>query len=85
MAAYDYKANFTNVLSLDALPVLVDTLPRCPVLDPGLLKAALSPSTKAIICSHLHGCLAPIDEIAEFANEHELTLIEDACRSTTAK
>jgi len=80
LAAYDYKANFANVLTVGAQPVLVDTLPNRPVLDPDQLKSALSTNTKAIICSHLHGCLASVDTIAEFASEHNLTLIEDACQ-----
>jgi perosamine synthetase len=80
LAAYDYKANFANVLTVDAQPVLVDTLPHRPILDPDQLESALSPNTKAIICSHLHGCLAAIDRIAAFASEHNLTLIEDACQ-----
>ena len=80
LAAYDYKANFANVLSVDAQPVLVDTLPHRPILDPDQLESALSPNSKAIICSHLHGCLAAIDRISTFAREHNLTLIEDACQ-----
>ncbi len=80
LAAYDYKANFTNVLTVGARPVLVDTLPDRPVIDPDELAAAITPDTKAIICSHLHGCLAPIDEVAEIAREHRVTLIEDACQ-----
>ena len=31
LAAYDYKANFANALTLQATPVLVDTLPGAPV------------------------------------------------------
>jgi len=85
LAAYDYKANFANVLALEARPVLVDTLVGRPVLDPDRLMSALTPSTRAIICSHLHGCMAPIKEIAEFANEHNLTLIEDACQVPGAR
>lgn len=80
LAAYDYKANFVNVLTVGARPVLVDTLAGRPVLNPDQLKSALTTSTKAIICSHLHGCMAPVSQIAEFATEHKLTLIEDACQ-----
>lgn len=80
LAAYDYKANFANVLSVGAQPVLVDTLPHRPVMDPDQLDSALSPNSKAIICSHLHGCLAAVDRVAAFASEHNLTLIEDACQ-----
>ena len=49
LAAYDYKANFTNVLTVGARPVLVDTLPGRPVMDPGELITAITPDTRAII------------------------------------
>ncbi len=80
LAAYDYKANFANVLTVGARPVLVDTLPNRPVLDPDQLQPALTVNTKAIICSHLHGCLAPIAQIEQFTRQHNLALIEDACQ-----
>lgn len=85
LAAYDYKANFANVVSLGARPVLVDTLPGQPILDPDHLESALSSATKAIICSHLHGCLAPLDRICEFGTEHGLPVIEDACQVPGAR
>jgi perosamine synthetase len=80
LAAYDYKANLANVLAMGARPVLVDTQPDRPVMDVEQLTAALSPQTKAIICSHLHGCMASIDDVMVFAREHDLSVIEDACQ-----
>lgn len=82
LAAYDYKANFANVIGLGAIPVLVDTLPGVPVLDPDQLPDAVSDKTRAIICSHLHGSFAPMDQIVEFARQHGLPVIEDACQAT---
>ncbi len=80
LAAYDYKANLANVLAIGARPVLVDTQPGRPVMDVGHLAAALSLRTKAVICSHLHGCMAPIDDVMSFAREYNLAVIEDACQ-----
>jgi len=80
LAAYDYKANLANVLAIGARPVLVDTQPGRPVIEVAHLAAAMSPHTKAIICSHLHGCMAPIDDVMSFAREHNLSVIEDACQ-----
>ena len=81
LAAYDYKANFANVLSLGATPVLVDTLPGLPILDPTQLPAAFSSKTRAIICSHLHGSFARIDEVASLARQRGIVVIEDACQT----
>ncbi len=81
LAAYDYKANFVNVLTLGATPVLVDTLPGVPVLDPSKLAAAITPQTRAIICSHLHGSFAAIDDVLTVAKPHQIVVVEDACQA----
>ena len=84
LAAYDYKANFANVLSLGATPVLVDTLRDVPVLDPQQLAAAINDKTRAIICSHLHGCFAQLDEIIAIAEKRGIVVVEDACQAPGA-
>ncbi|MEO1979639.1 MAG: aminotransferase class V-fold PLP-dependent enzyme [Fuerstiella sp.] len=81
LAAYDYKANFANVLMLQATPVLVDTQPGVPVLDPDQLQQALTDKTKAIVCSHLHGCFADMAAIRAVAAERSVPVIEDACQA----
>lgn len=81
LAAYDYKANFANVLTLNATPVLVDTLPGIPALDPKRLKEAITTKTRAIVCSHLHGCFARMDAINAVAAEFSIPVIEDACQA----
>lgn len=84
LAGYDFKANFQNVLCLQALPVLVDVDPQTWQLDPARLLAAVTPRTKAIIASHLHGGVVPIREVREFADAHRIALIEDACQNPGA-
>lgn len=81
LAAYDYKANFVNVLTLGATPVLVDTLSGVPVLDPSKLDAAITRKTRAVICSHLHGSFAAIDDVLAIAKQHQVVVIEDACQA----
>ena len=80
LAAYDYKANFANVIALGATPVLVDTLPGVPVLDPAQLPNAITGKTRAIICSHLHGSFARLADVQAIAAEHRVPVIEDACQ-----
>lgn len=84
LCAYDYKANFANILSLGATPVLVDSLPGLPVMDVTQIELAVSEKTKAIICSHLHGCHASMDRIRLVADRHGIPIVEDACQSTGA-
>jgi dTDP-4-amino-4,6-dideoxygalactose transaminase len=84
LAAYDFKANFQNVLALGATPVLVDLDPNSWQLDPTQLDSAVTEATRAIIVSHLHGASVPMAPILEFANQHGVTVIEDACQVTGA-
>lgn len=81
LSAYDFKSNFINVLLAGARPVLVDTLPNKPVPDPEQVRSAISERTRAIIVSHLHGFFAEVTAIREFAAEHSIPVIEDACQA----
>jgi dTDP-4-amino-4,6-dideoxygalactose transaminase len=65
--------------------VLVDIDPDTWCLDANQLPGALGPRTRAVVVSHLHGGLAPMRRIVEFAREHGLTVVEDACQSPGAR
>lgn len=84
LSAYDFKANFTNILTVGATPVLVDVEPGTWTLDVSQLAAALSPKTKAILASHLHGGIVDMPQVVAFAETHGLGVIEDACQMPAA-
>ncbi len=84
LSAYDFKANFLNVLTLGATPVLIDTLPGLPVMDCRQLNDAITDRTRAVICSHLHGCLAPVKRIVQVAEARGVAVVEDACQAPGA-
>lgn len=84
LAAYDFKANLVNVLTVGAIPVLVDVLPGQPVMDLQQLENAITSRTKAIVVSHLHGHLAPVARIRDIAGVRGIAVIEDACQSPGA-
>ena len=84
LAGYDFPGNFRAIESVGARPVLVDIDPATWCLDHRNLGQALSPSTRAILVSHLHGGLARMDSIRQFADEHHLSVVEDACQSPGA-
>lgn len=84
LAAYDFKANFVNVLTVGATPVLVDVMAGLPVINTNQLAEACSDKTKAILVSHLHGCFAPMKSICEFAAARGIAVIEDACQNPGA-
>lgn len=80
LAAYDFKGNFQNVLTVGAMPVLVDISSRDWQLDAAQLESAITPRTKAILASHLHGGLVAMPEVMAFARARGLVVIEDACQ-----
>jgi dTDP-4-amino-4,6-dideoxygalactose transaminase len=84
LCAYDFKANFINVLSRGATPVLVDCLAGAPAPDLDEILNAITPRTRAIIVSHLHGCLVDIPGLREQISGRGICLIEDACQNPGA-
>lgn len=68
-----------------ATPVFVDTDPKTANIDPGLLEAAVTARTKAILPVHLYGRPADLDPILEIAGKYHLPLIEDCCQAHGAR
>ncbi len=85
LAGYDFPANFRNVLILGARPVLVDIRRDNLGLDVDRLAAALSPKTRALVVSHLHGGVVDMPGVRAFADEHGLAVVEDACQMPAAR
>ena len=84
LAAYDFKANFQNILHLQATPVLVDLDPQTWQLDPSRIEAGLSSKTRAIVMSHLHGGVVDARRVRDIADRHSIALVEDACQNPGA-
>lgn len=80
MPAFTFVASFEAVLSVGAVPVLVnidDTL----TLDPAAVRSAITPKTKCIMPVHMCGSMADLEELQSICREHQLLLLEDACQS----
>ena len=84
LAAYDFRANIQNVLTLGATPVLVDLDRQSWQLDVSQVEAAISEKTRAIIASHLHGATVDMPPLMAIAEVRGLTVIEDACQASGA-
>ncbi len=80
LAAYDFKANFQNVLTVGATPVLVDIRPDNWNMDESQLVAAVGPRTKAILVSHLHGGVVAMPEVLRIARERNIAVLEDTAQ-----
>lgn len=84
LSAYDFKANFTNIVLLGAIPVLVDCRADNAQLDVAAVEAAFSDRTRAIIASHLQGGLVDMPALREIADRRGVALIEDFCQAPGA-
>jgi perosamine synthetase len=84
LAAYDFKGNFQDVLALGATPVLVDVRPDNWALDVDQVAGAITPQTRAIVASHLHGAHVDMARLGELARANGIGLLEDACQAPLA-
>jgi perosamine synthetase len=81
LAAYDFPGNFRAIEATGARVVLVDIGAKSWTIESvAELEQAIRPETKGILVSHLHGTLAPMRTISEWAATKKLALIEDACQ-----
>ena len=80
MPAFTFVASFEAVLSMGAIPVLVD-IDETLTLSPAAVKAAITPKTKCIMPVHMCGSMADLDALKEICDAHHLILLEDACQS----
>jgi dTDP-4-amino-4,6-dideoxygalactose transaminase len=78
---FSFFATAGVIHRLGAKPVLVDIEEDTFNLDPGLIEAAITPGTKAVIPVHLFGQCADMDPIMAIARKHNLIVIEDAAQA----
>ena len=83
--SHSFVATATAVRLVGATPVFVDVDPETMQIDPGLLAAARTPRTRAVLPVHLNGFPCPIEEVATFCEENELVLIEDCAQAFGAR
>jgi dTDP-4-amino-4,6-dideoxygalactose transaminase len=77
--AHTYMATATSVLSVGAIPIIVD-IDESLTIDPAAIDAAVGPRTKAVIPVHMWGAACDMDAIMALARRHNLLVIEDACQ-----
>ena len=83
MPCFTFVASFEAVLSVGAVPVLVD-IDETLTVSPAAIKAAITPKTKCIMPVHMCGSMADLGAIQKICADHKLLLLEDACQSIGA-
>ena len=83
--ANTYIASILAITENDLVPVLVEPDPATFNLDPYVVRAAITPKTKAILPVHLYGQISPMPEIMKIAEEYNLLVLEDCAQSHGAE
>lgn len=78
-----FSATCNPICYEKAKPVFIDSEEDTWDMSPVALKKAFEkyPTPKAVICVHLYGTPAKLDEIVKICKEHQVPLIEDAAES----
>jgi len=77
--AHTYMATAMSVLSVGAIPIIVD-IDESLTIDPQALEDACGPLTKAAIVVHMWGTACDMSAIMKIAKKKNLFIIEDACQ-----
>jgi perosamine synthetase len=79
--AFTFIASANSVLYTGARPVFVDIGEADFCMDPGLVEAAITERTRAIMPVSLYGQPADLEAITEIAERHGLAVVEDAAQA----
>lgn len=78
---FTFIASASSILHNNAIPIFADIDDKSYTLDPDSVLEKITDKTKAIIPVHLAGIGADTSALIDIAEEHELSVIEDAAQS----
>ena len=82
---FTFYSTVSAVLSVGAIPVLVDVSEDTFCIEPEKVENAITDKTKAIIVVHIAGNIAEIDSLVDIAQKNNLYLIEDSSHAQGAE
>ncbi len=82
---FSFIATGNSILYCGARPVFVDIDRKTFNLDPDMLKARITPRTRAVLPVHLYGQPCGMTAIADICRQHGLALIEDVAQGVGAE
>ena len=84
VSPYTMSATATSILIYGGIPVFGDIEPDCFCLDASKLEAKITPRTRAILTTDIHGQASAMDEILRIARKHGLLVITDTAQAPGA-
>ena len=79
--SWTFVATVSAVLTVNAIPVLVDVDLGTGCIDPDAVEAAISERTRAVIAVHVAGHPADLDRLTEICSRRGLVLLEDCAHA----
>jgi perosamine synthetase len=76
--SHSFIATANSIRYCGANPVFVDISPDTFNIDPDQVEAAITESTRAILCVHQMGMPCDLSRLSAIAHKHSIPLIEDA-------
>jgi len=80
MPSYTFVSTSNAFVLRGGVPVFVDIRKDTLNIDEGMIEAAITPHTKAIVPVHYAGVACEMDTIMDIAHRHNLMVIEDAAQ-----
>lgn len=84
VSPYTMSATATSILFYGGIPVFADIEPDYFCLSPESIRERITPRTKVIFTTNIHGQSSNMDEIMKIAGEHQLIVIEDNAQAPGA-
>jgi dTDP-4-amino-4,6-dideoxygalactose transaminase len=78
---YTYVATTSSIVWEGCTPVFVDINPSTLNINVGLIEAAITPFTSAILATHIYGNPCDVEAIEKIAKKHHLKVIYDAAHA----
>lgn len=81
VADWSFLATIGAILTVNALPKIVDVDPLTGTIDVAKAEAAISSKTRAIVCVHVAGSMSEMDALTALCKKHKIELIEDSAHA----
>jgi dTDP-4-amino-4,6-dideoxygalactose transaminase len=83
--SHTFFATVEAIVYANARPILVDVEERSMLMDITSVASRITPRTKAIIPVHLYGRTVDLKPLRQLAQDHGITIIEDAAQAHGAR
>lgn len=81
VADWSFLATIGAILTVNAIPKIVDVDPLTGTIDVAQAEAAIGPKTRAIVCVHVAGSMSDMDALTALCKKHNIALIEDSAHA----